>query len=186
MIRLNTSSVMALLGAALVTVGGAACSQQQQPAAAAAVEEKTFTLTPGTVSLKASFLSGALQDMKITERVAQGTGKVVDPPRLKGTLKLRNISEDQTARLLGGKIEYVDAQGKLIPLADGRQGTNFPFYSYSTDRLDPGMETTQSIEVPFPAAALHGKNLRDIRLELSYIPSPYKEETVNLPVSLGE
>jgi len=39
--------------------------------------------------------------------------------------------------------------------------------------------------VDFPAEALKAKTLKEIRLELAYIPSPYKEETVNLPVSIG-
>jgi len=110
----------------------------------------------------------------------------VDPPKLRATLKLKNSSENQAARLISGKIEYADAQGKLIPLAEGRGDTSFKFYSYGPDRLDPGLETSQSIEVPFPAAPLKDKTLRDIRLELSYIPTPYKEETVHIQVSLGK
>jgi hypothetical protein len=40
--------------------------------------------------------------------------------------------------------------------------------------------------VDFPAAALKAKKLKEIRLELAYIPSPYQEETVNFTVSIGE
>ncbi|MBI2001646.1 MAG: hypothetical protein HYS69_10780 [candidate division NC10 bacterium] len=61
----------------------------------------------------------------------------------------------------------------------------FKFSSYQ-ERLDPGMEVTQNIEVPFPAAALKEQKLRDIRLELAYIPTPYKEEVVSIPVSVGK
>jgi hypothetical protein len=39
--------------------------------------------------------------------------------------------------------------------------------------------------VDFPAEALKAKRLKEIRLELAYIPSPYQEETVNFVVSIG-
>ncbi len=115
----------------------------------------------------------------------QGTGKVVDLPKLGATLKLKNTSENQAARPISGKIEYVDAEGRLIPLAEGRGETSFQF-PYYQDRLDPGKEASLNIEVPFPAAALKEKKLRDIRLELAYIPTPYKEEVVSIPVSIGQ
>jgi hypothetical protein len=172
-------------GVAVIAAALTACGQQEQQAGAPQVEEKTFALTPSTAAMKATFLTGELQDMKVTERVEKGTGKVVDPPKLWATLKLKNTSEDQAARLIVGKIEYADAEGKAIPLAEGRGDTSFKFYSYQTERLDPGMETTARVEVPFPAAALKDKKLQDIRLELTYIPTPFKEETVNIKVSLG-
>ena len=172
-------------GAAVIAAALTACGQQEQQAGAPQVEEKTFALTPSTAAVKATFLTGELQDMKVTERVEKGTGKVVDPPKFWATLKLKNTSENQAASLILGKIEYADAEGKAIPLAEGRGDTSFKFSSYQTERLDPGMETTQRIEVPFPAAALKDKKLQDIRLELTYIPTPFKEETVNIKVSLG-
>lgn len=187
MIRPNTSNLILWLGVTLIAAGLAACSQQPQPAARqqSQAEEKTFTVTPSTAPVKASFLTGELQDMKVSERVERGTGKVVDLPKLRATLKLKNTSENQAARPISGKIEYTDTGGSLIPLAEGRGETSFQFPHYQ-DRLDPGMEASLNIEVPFPAAALKEKKLRDIRLELVYIPTPYKEETVNIQVSVGK
>jgi hypothetical protein len=34
----------------------------------------------------------------------------------------------------------------------------------------PGQEATQAVDVEFPAAALKAKSLKEIRLELAYIP----------------
>jgi len=39
--------------------------------------------------------------------------------------------------------------------------------------------------VDFPAEALKAKKLKEIRLDLAYIPSPYREETVSFVVSIG-
>ena len=163
----------------------AACGQKTEQSATPQVEEKTFNLTPASADVKASFLMGQLQGLKVTERVEQGTGKVAEPARLRATLKLKNTSTDQTARLISGKIEYMDADGKPISLAEGRRDTSFTLPSYQSDRLDPGKDISQEIDVPFPTAALKAKALRDIRLDLTYIPMPYKEETVRIPVSLG-
>lgn len=72
-----------------------------------------------------------------------------------------------------------------LPLAKDRGNASFKFYGFQ-ERLDPGMEISQDIEVPFPTAALKEKKLGDIRLELSYIPTPYRAETSNIRVSLVE
>ena len=53
-------------------------------------------------------------------------------------------------------------------------------------RLAPGQDATQSMDVDFPAEALKAKRLKEIRLELAYIPSPYQEQTINFTVSIGE
>lgn len=36
------------------------------------------------------------------------------------------------------------------------------------------------------AQALKANTLKEIRLEFAYIPSPYREDTVNFIVSIGE
>jgi hypothetical protein len=88
-------------------------------------------------------------------------------------------------RLVAGKIRYVDAQGQPIKLEDARTEPTVRFASSSTDRLDPGQETTEAMDVDFPAEALKAARLKEIRLELAYITSPYREETVHFPVSIG-
>ncbi len=54
----------------------------------------------------------------------------------------------------------------------------------SSERLDPGQDATQSVDAEFPVEALKAKKLKEIRLELSYIPSPFKEEKLNFTVSI--
>jgi hypothetical protein len=91
----------------------------------------------------------------------------------------------QTVRLVAGTIQYIDAQGQPIKLEESRTEPTLKFATYGCDRLDPGQEATQSLDVDFPAEALKAKKLKEIRLELAYIPSPYREETVNFIVSIG-
>jgi len=168
--------------AAVMAIGCA-----QQPSGTAAVtEDKTYAVTPASVKVKAGIVTGEVTEMKVTERVEQGSGRVVSPAKLTGTLKLKNTSANQTVRLVTGKIQYIDAQGRPIKLEEARAEPTLKFAMYGSERLDPGQDATQSLDVDFPAEALKAKKLREIRLELAYIPSPYQEETINFTVSIGE
>jgi uncharacterized membrane protein YeaQ/YmgE (transglycosylase-associated protein family) len=158
-----------------------------QPAATAAavVEDRTYAVTPAAMKVKAGIVTGEVTDMKVTERVEQGSGRVVSPAKLTANLVLKNSSANQTVRLVAGKIQYIDTGGQAIKLEDMRTEPTLKFPAYGTDRLDPGQEATQSLDVEFPTEALKAKKLKEIRLELAYIPSPYHEETVNFTVSIG-
>ena len=168
--------------AAVMTLG---CSQGPS-GTAAVIEDKTYTVTPASVKVKAGMVTGEVTEMKVTERVEKGSGRVVSPAKLTGTLKLTNTSANQTVRLVAGKILYIDAQGQPIKLEEARTEPTVKFATYGKEQLDPGQDATQSLDVEFPAEALKAKKLREIHLELAYIPSPYREETVNFIVSIGE
>jgi uncharacterized membrane protein YeaQ/YmgE (transglycosylase-associated protein family) len=175
------------LGAALVAVvAWMTLGPAPQPAATAAViEDKAYTVTPASVKVRAGIVTGEVTEMKVTERVEQGSGRVVSAAKLTANLVLKNSSANQTVRLVAGTIQYIDAQGQPIKLEATRTEPTLRFSTYGSDRLDPGQEATQSLDVDFPAEALKAKRLREIRLDLAYIPSPYREETVNFIVSVG-
>jgi hypothetical protein len=152
-----------------------------------AVNDKSYPVTPQALTVKGTVLSGALTDMKVVERVEDGSGRVDQPARLTGKLVLTNVSKDQSLRLLGGKLLYIDMQGKPIPLEDKRtEPTLKVSNSYGgQERLDPGQDASQAVEAEFPVEALKMKRLKEIRLELLYIPSAYKQETMNFGVSIA-
>jgi len=182
--RIGLAVTFALATAAAVTFGG--CSPQPS-AVAPVISDKVYTVTPDSVKAKVGIVSGELTEMKVTERIEEGSGRVASPAKLTGKLALKNISADQTVRLIGGKILYIDAQGQPIMLEEKRTEPTIKVASSygSTERLDPGQDATQSVEAEFPVAALKAKKLKEIRLELSYIPSPFKEEKLNFTVSIG-
>lgn len=169
--------------AAAVAVTSFGCAQQQS-ATAATIEDRSYTVTPESITVKAGIITGEVALMKVTERVEKGSDRIVTPAKLTGALKLKNTSTNQTVRLVAGKIQYIDAQGRPIKLEDSRTEPTLKFSS--SELLDPGQEANQSLEVEFPAEALKAKRLKDIRLELAYVPSPYREETVNFTVSIGQ
>ena len=173
--------MMVTTAVAAMTLG---CSQQ--PAGTAAViEDKVYTVTPAAVKVKAGIVTGDVTEMKVTERVEKGSGRIVSPAKLTGKLVLKNSSKDQAVRLVGGKIQYIDAQGQPIKLSEAQTEPTIKFATYGAETLDPGKDATQSMDVDFPAEALKAKKLKEIRLELVYIPSPYKEEAVNFTVVIG-
>ncbi|MBI3015760.1 MAG: hypothetical protein HYY65_12045 [Candidatus Tectomicrobia bacterium] len=173
--------MMVTTAVAAITVG---CSQQPS-GTAVVIEDKVYTVTPAAVTVKAGIVTGEVTEMKVTERVEKGSGRLVSPAKLTGKLVLKNSSKDQSVRLIGGKILYIDAQGQPIKLAKERTEPTLKFSSYGAESLDPGKDATQSMEVDFPAEALKAKKLKEIRLDLVYIPSPYKEESVSFNVSIG-
>jgi len=173
--------MMVTMAVAAMTLG---CSQQSS-GPQVVIEDKTYTVTPASVTVKAGIVTGEVTEMKVTERVEKGSGTVVSPAKLTGKIVLKNSSKDQTVRLITGKIQYIDVQGQPIRVGEGRTEPLLKLATYGAETLDPGKEATQSLDVDFPAEALKAKKLKEIRLELAYIPSPYKEESVNFTVAIG-
>ena len=177
-----TGAVLASV-VAVVTLG----CYQQSSAPTAVIEDRVYSVTPASLTVQAGIVTSEVTEMKVTERVEKGSGTVVSPAKLTGTLKLKNSSKDQAVRLLGGKILYIDGDGRPIKLSETRTEPAIKFASYGTaERLDPGQDATQSMDVDFPAEALKAKKLKEIRLELAYIPSSYREQTINFTVAIGE
>jgi len=173
--------MMVTTAVAAMTLG---CSQQSS-GPAVVIEDKVYTVTPAAVKVKAGIVTGDVTEMKVTERVEKSSGRIVSPAKLTGKLVLKNSSKNQAVRLVGGKILYLDAQGQPIKLAEAQTEPTIKFATYGAETLDPGKDATQTMDVDFPAEALKAKKLKEIRLELVYIPSPYKEEAVSFTVSIG-
>lgn len=174
-----------LLVSSAVAAIGLGCTQP--PATPAmVVEDKLYSVSPEVVTVNAGIMTGVVTEMRIVERVEKGSGNIITAAKLSGKLVLKNRSNDQTVRLVGGTFQFVDAQGQLIKMEEKRTEPTLKFTSYgSGDRLDPGQETSQSVDVDFPADALKTKRLKEIRLDLAFIPSPYKAETLNFGVSIA-
>ena len=105
-----------VVAVAMMTLG---CAQGPS-ATAAVVEDKTYAVTPASVTVKAGIITGAVTELKVMERVEQGSNRVVSPAKLTGTLRLKNTSANQAVRLVAGKILYIGANGRPIELEDSR------------------------------------------------------------------
>ncbi|TAN53160.1 MAG: hypothetical protein EPN19_09845 [Betaproteobacteria bacterium] len=181
--RTKASLMVVSAAVAAMTLG---CSPQPS-AVAAVISEKVYTVTPDTLKVNAGIVSGEVTEMKVMERVEEGSGRVATPAKLSGKLVLKNVSADQTVRLIGGKITYIDDQGQAIKLDDSRTEPTLKIASNygSSERLDPGQDATHVLDAEFPVQALKAKKLKEIRLALTYTPSPYREEMLNFAVQIG-
>jgi len=174
------------VGVIMVTMVAAVSLGCSQPSGTAVMyEDKVYTVTPASVQVKAGIVTGEVTEMKVTERIEKGSDRVVAPAKLTGKLKLKNSSKDQAVRLMTGKLLYIDAQGQPIKVGEGRTEPFLKLATYGAETLDPGQEATNSVDVDFPADALKAKKLKEIRLELAYIPTSYKTETINFAVAIG-
>ena len=156
-------------------------------AEANAIHDKVYTVTPDSVQVSAGIVTGQITAMRVTERVVHGSGQIAAPAKLTGTLALKNVSADQSVRQIGAKILYIDAQGQsMISNTGGMEPMIRVARHNHADGLDPGQDTSQRLDVAFPADALKANTLREIRLELTYIASPLKEHALNFPVSIRQ
>jgi hypothetical protein len=136
------------------------------------------------MTVKAGMLNGEVVGLQVTEVVEHGTDRVISPARLTGSLRLENTSV-RTVRLVEGRFRFMDVHGRPIELEGDRTETIVRFTSPAAERLDPGQELSRALEVEFPVDALKAERLKEIRLELTYIPSPFRQEVVNFVVSIG-
>jgi hypothetical protein len=149
------------------------------------IEDKVYAVMPPAMTVKVGIVTAELTEMKVTERVEKGSDKIDTPAKLSAKLKLVNSSPDQTVRLISGKMVYIDTQGKPIKVEEARTEPVIRFTSVSASQLDPGQDASQSIDVDFPAEALKAKKLKEIRLDLVYAPTAYRQETAKVAVSIG-
>ncbi len=159
---------------------------QSQASPPSPIQMKTVVLRPENVPVVTGGLTGQMEQLRVTERVDRKTGKVQGEPDLKGILQLSNTSTNLVIRPLTGSVEYVDGGGTGIPLAKDQGTAAFTIYTERPSGLRPGEQTSQVIDVPFPAEALKAHRLQDIRLHLTYLSTPYAKITINSPVVLGK
>jgi hypothetical protein len=157
----------------------------RETAVGAAIVDKVYPVTPSSITVKTGMITGEVIELKVTERVERGTARVVSPARLTGKLRLVNTSLNRTVRLVEGKVLFIDAQGQRIKLDSAHPDPIVKFATYGNERLDPGQDASQTLDVEFPVEALTANRLKEIRLDLAYISSPFREETVNFVVSIG-
>jgi hypothetical protein len=138
------------------------------------------------MTVKCGIITGEVSELKVVERIEKGSDRVVSPAKLTGTLRLENSSANRAVHLVESRFVFIDAHGQPIKLEAARTDPPVTFTAYGKERLDPGQESSQALDVEFPVEALKANTLKEIRLELSYIPSPFREETVNFVVSIGE
>ena len=163
--------LLGVLGVSLSFIG---CTKEKV-AETPKEESVTKMLVPEKIEAKGKSFTLAMDNLKVDLTVNQGTQEMVGTPSLRGNFKIANTSND-LLKVQGVTIEYLDKAGKVIPFQSGDKMAN---PSLTLNDLKPGETSEASLDVSFPRAAVKG--LSTMNVNVVYIPSPYKRETLALP-----
>ena len=117
-----------------------------------------------------------LSDLKVVTTVNTASKEIVETPSLKGNIKITNKSKD-ILDIQAVTLEYLDEAGKPIPYKSEEKIVKvYPFWK----ALQPEGVAEGSLDVTIPRNAIKEKSLGKIEVNLVYVPSPLKRETLTL------
>ena len=132
-------------------------------------------MVPPKAEIKGPAFLVELNDLKVVTTVNTASKEIVETPSLKGNIKITNKSKD-ILDIQAVTLEYLDEAGKPIPYKPEEKIVKvYPF-----EGLQPEGITEGSLDVTIPMNAIKEKSLRKIEVNLVYVPSPLKRETLIL------
>ena len=133
-------------------------------------------LVPPKADLKGQNFAVELTDLKVAMTVDTASKEITETPNLKGRIKVTNKSKD-VLDIQGITLEYMNEAGKPIAFTAGEKiATVYPFWK----ALKPEETSEGSLDVTIPKMAVKEKALGKIEINLVYVPSPLKRETLTL------
>jgi len=133
-------------------------------------------LVPPKAELKGPNFAVELSDLKVAMVVDTASKEITETPNLRGRIKITNKSKD-VLDIQAITLEYLNEAGKPIAFAAGEKiATVYPFWK----AIKPEEMTEGSLEVTIPKMAIKEKSLGKIEINLVYVPSPLKRETLTL------
>ncbi len=139
-------------------------------------EQITKDLVPPKAEVKGPAFLVELTDLKVVSTVKIASKEIIGTPSLKGRIKITNISKD-ILDIQALTLEYLDEAGKPIPYKPEEKIEKV--YSF-WKALQPGGTTEGSLDVTIPVTAVKEKSLSKLEVNLVYVPSPLKRETLTL------
>ena len=171
---MNFRKIFVILTLSLA-IGFIGCAQEKK-VEAPKEEQVTKNLVPPKAEIKGQNFLAELNDLKIVTTIDTASKEIVGTPNLKGNIKITNKSKD-ILDIQAITLEYLDAAGKPIPYKPDEKIVKV--YSF-WKALQPEGTTEGSLDVTIPANAIKGKLLEKIEINLVYVPSPLKRETLTL------
>jgi len=135
------------------------------------------SLVPPKAEAKGQNFSVELSDLKVATTVDTASKEIVETPNLSGNIKITNKSKD-ILDIQGVTLEYLDEAAKPIPFKSGEKISKVSSY---WKPIKPEETFEGSIDATIPRAAVKEKALGKIEINVVYIPSPLKRETLTLP-----
>jgi len=172
---MRITKIFIFLALSLV-IGFLGCTKEKK-AEAPKQEQITKNLAPPKAELKGPNFLVELSDLQVVMSVDTASKEIVETPGLKGHLKITNQSKD-ILDIQGVTLDYLDEAGKPIPFSSGEKVAKvYPFWK----ALQPQEVAEGSLDATIPRAAVKEKVLGKIEINVVYVPSPLKRETLTLP-----
>jgi hypothetical protein len=159
-----------------LAIGLFGCTKEEKKVGTPKQEQITKNLAPQKSELKGQNFFVELSDLKVLTVVDTASKEIVETPTLRGNIKITNKSKD-ILDIQAVTFEYLDDAGKPIPFKpEEKIDKVYPFWK----ALPPGGITEGTLDVTIPKTAIKGKTLGKIEINLVYVPSPLKRETLIL------
>jgi hypothetical protein len=159
-----------------LAIGLIGCSKEEKKVEGSKQERITKNLAPQKSNLKGQNFLVELSDLQVLTVVDTVSKEIVETPTLKGHIKITNQSKD-ILDIQALTIEYLDEAGKPIPFKpEEKIDKVYAFWK----ALPPEGITEGTLDVTIPKMAVQGKVLGKIEINLVYVPSPLKRETLIL------
>ena len=158
-----------------LAVGFLGCKKEQK-VEAPKQEQVIKNLVHPKAEVKSENFSVEFSDLTVAMTVDTASKEVVETPSLKGNIKITNKSKE-VLDIQAVTLEYFNEAGNIIPFSSGEKIVKVnPFWK----ALQPGESTDGSLDVTIPKTAIKEKALGKIEINLVYVPSPLKRETLTL------
>ena len=171
---MHLKKIMVLL--ACLTLGFMSCSKEQK-VETPTQEQITKNLVPPKTEVKGTAFLVELSDMKTVMTVNIASKEIVETPKLNGNIKITNKSND-ILDIQAVTLEYLDEASKPIAFSSGEKVAKV--YSF-WKALKPEEVVQGTLDATIPRKAIKEKALGKIEINVVYVPSPLKRETLTLP-----
>jgi len=156
-------------------IGIFGCAKEQK-IEAPKQERITKNLVPPKAEVRGQNFLVELSDLEVVTIVDTASKEIVETPTLKGHIKITNESKD-ILDVQAVTFEYLDEAGKTIPFTSGEKISKVSLF---LKVIKPGEITEGSLDTTIPRMAIKEKALGKIEINLVYVPSPLKRETLTL------
>ncbi|MDO9349789.1 MAG: hypothetical protein Q7U55_00930 [Deltaproteobacteria bacterium] len=139
-------------------------------------EQIIKNLVPSKAEVKGPAFLVEINDLKVITTVNIASKEIVETPTLRGNIKITNKSKD-ILDIQAVTVECLDEAGKPIPYKPEEKIEKvYPFWKI----LPPEGIAEGSLDITVPMAAIKEKPLGKLEVNLVYVSSPLKRETLIL------
>jgi hypothetical protein len=156
-------------------IGFSGCAKEKK-VEAPKQERITKNLVPQKSELKSQNFLVELSDLQVVMDIDTASKEIIETPSLRGHIKITNKSKD-ILDIQAVTVEYSNEAGKPIPFQSGEKIATASLFLKA---IKPGEITEGSLDVTIPRIAVKEKALGRVEINLVYVPSPLKRETLIL------